>query len=436
MAGISAAQGIDPKPIPAGYHFPVPTPTINSWIATSNTTAIRTHGWDLWVGMATNSGEVFNGKPLPIWETWYGSEEVFSPQASDASGAVTLLKPDRVPSRAFIAPRQLNHMALKANPAAVAGSSAAQVVSFNKFDPAAAEFIVSSHAGPGGGSFNYNASSSLSALNAAWPAGTPANARTIAEFPVTGIELKPVMSLVLRTGLTPLPLWQGPAGSTNATNPTPETWKTCVLVDPSPKAKGGIRKATAEEIKAANPNAALACQTYLYGPLSLLYSFQMSAAEAAAFTKAQGSQAKAGDYAVLDAMHVNSKEIPFWTWQTFYWQPGADTPNGFPGSKKNMPASVKSPWNNYAMCTAYSQTTKPGGSTMQVCFNPYLETSPGIPAGITSNCMSCHGVALVPGANANYPPDYTKPIDFFNDPGYFTDTVTRTDFSWAVAGAP
>jgi hypothetical protein len=440
-AGIGAApvqaQSITPKPIPPGFHFPTPAPIITGWIAASNTKAIRQHGWDLWAGMSVDSKETFNGKSLPIWETWYGSEELFTPQASTAAGPAALLKANRMPGRAFIAPHQFKHMLLKLKgKGAIDGSPAAQVVSFNKFDPKAAEFIVSPHAGPGGAMFHYNSGTSLAALNSAWPATTPANLRTTAEFPAPAIELKPVMGLVSQTGLTPTPLWRGPDDSTNATNPTPNTWKTCVLIDPRPTAKGAIRPATAAEIKSANPATGLACKTYLYGPLSLLYSFQMSAAEAAAFTTAQGTPAVAGDYAVLDAMHVNSKEIPLWTWQTFYWQPGADTPKGFPGSKKNMPASLKAPWNNYAMCAAYSQTTTPTGTTMQVCFNPYLETSPNIPSGITSNCMSCHGVALVPGASANYPPSYPQPIPFFTDPTYYTTSVTRTDFSWAVASAP
>jgi hypothetical protein len=144
---------------------------------------------------------------------------------------------------------------------------------------------------------------------------------------------------------------------------------------------------------------------------------------------------QAGDYAVLVAMHVNTKEIPFWTWQTFWWQPGADTPNGFPGSKAGQPATLGAPWSNYAGCANYAQTTTPGGSVMQVCFNAYLETSPGIPAGLTSNCMSCHGTARIATSATPYPASYSAPISFFEDATYFNPTSTHTDFSWAIPGA-
>ena len=116
----------------------------------------------------------------------------------------------------------------------------------------------------------------------------------------------------------------------------------------------------------------------MYGPLSLLYHFRLTPQDARNFVGAA-----AGDYAVLVAMHVNTREIANWTWQTFWWQPGADTPNSFPGSKAGQPSGLPGPSNNYAMCTAYSQTMRPGNATMRVCFNPYIEIDDGIPAGTT-----------------------------------------------------
>jgi len=431
---------ITPKPIPPGYGFPTDEKVIDHWVATADQAKIREHAWQLWAGMAADSGESFQGAALPIWETWYGTEEIFPASGTGGvTAAASLLAPDRAPPRDFISPNQFHHLARLKGLADANGPSDIQVVSFNKFDPAAADFIVRPHAGPQDAVYFYNTQASLDALNAAWPAKATGQVRGIENFPKTAIETKPVMGLVSATGLTPQPLWQGLAGATNKVNPTSNTWTTCVLIDP--KGTGPVRAATAAEIAAANPSTGLACTTYLYGPLSLFYSFAMNAAEAAAFNKArQTMSAKAGDYAVLLAMHVNTKEIANWTWQTFYWQPGADTPDHFPGSKEGQPSDLKAPWNNYASCNAYSQLRRPSANSevvaMTVCFNPYLETSSGIPSGITSNCMSCHGVALVPSSDANYPPDYRRPIDFFHSPIYFTTSRTHTDFSWAVASAP
>jgi hypothetical protein len=430
LAACATAQAqsvVVPQPVPDGFGFPTDAATINGWVNNGNTASIRGHAWNLWAGITSAATQ--SGVNLPVWETWYGTNDVFPQnQGLLAASPQALLAPHPRALRSFVSPAQFRHIRTLA-----AVPTPSNIVSFNKFDPEAATFIVTPQPGPGSGTFNYNSGAGLASLNQAWPSGTSGQNRAINEFPVRGIETKPVFSLVKATGLTPQPLWQGPAGSTNAQNPTPNTWTTCVLIDPN--GSGPVRPATAAEIDIRVDVGPSACTTFLYGPLSLLYSFKMDAAEAAAFTQAQGIQARAGDYAVLVAMHVNTKEIPFWTWQTFYWQPGADTPNGFPGSKGDQSSNVAAPWNNYAMCANYNQTVKPGSSQMDVCFNPYLETSGGIPAGITSNCMSCHGTALV-GPNPTYPLAYTAPIDFFGDPNYFNTQSTHTDFSWAVADAP
>lgn len=429
---VSPPGGIVAKPIPPGYNFPTAKATIDGWIAAGNVGAIRGHAWDLWAGMTAASGQIYQGKNLPIWDTWFGSEELFpAPGALRATSFASLRTAARQPTHKFIQPHQFTHDKRLLTATAALGPADARVVSFNKFDPDAAAFIVTPHPGPGKKNYSYNTAAGLNALNNAWPTGTSGQDRGIVDFTDTSIETKPVMSLVKAAGLTPLPLWQGPAGATNATNPTPNTWKTCVLIDPK-GTTNGVTPATAAQISAANKTPGLACTTYLYGSLNLLYHFVLSAADAKAYNNAQGGHAAAGDFAVLSAMHVNTKEIKNWTWQTFYWQPGADTPNGFPGSKAGQPANVVSPWNNYAMCTAYDQVVKPGSSQMQVCFNPYLETSPSIPAGITSNCMSCHGVGVVNAAASPYPPAYKSPIDFFHDATYFNNKTTHTDFSWAV----
>jgi len=442
-AGIEAAQAqtIQPQNFPPSFTYPLPAATIDGWLAAHNQTAIRGRAWELWGAMATRSGYSLNGANLPIWETWWGAEELF-PANATCQPAVTAASAPRQPTRYFIDPNQFTHQANGARRRITQAAappnptpSDFQVVSFNKFNGAYGTFIMASQPGPGG-PYCYRSGKSLSALADAFAAaGAAGAAHKINDFPAPAIATKPVMGVVKASGYTVLPVWRGPDDSTNPTHPEPSTWQTCVVINPS-----------LTQIPAGSPDPSiipsaptLACARYSWATLSQLYNFPMNAAEAAAFNQAQPSGgAAAGDFAVLFAMHVTTKETPFWTWQTFYWQPNGDTPNGFPGSKANQPTSLPSPWNNYAMCAAYSQTTPPASSTMTVCFNPYLETSKGIDAGITSNCMSCHGVAQV-GPNSNYPASYSAPISFFTDPTHFTPSAANkfviTDFSWATAGA-
>ena len=425
------------KPIPSDYHFPTPATTIDEWIATNNTVAMRDHAWDIWSGMTLSSGEVFQGATLPIWETWYDSEDIFPtalPKNINALTAPAFLASHRTTLRTFIQPHQF--IRNKSGPTLfqLFGPTSTRLLSFNKFSPDAAAFILAPHTGPGDQTYHYNVAESLTNLNNAWPTNTSLQDRGISNFPITSLEVKPVFSLVAAEGLTPLPVWQGAVASTRPELPTFNTWTTCVLVDPLGKSDV-IRPATTQEIANANKVEKLSCKNYFYGSISMLYSFKLTATQADEFNKAHGnSSAKTNDFAVLVALHVNSHETPFWTWQTFYWQPpGFDSPNGFPGSKAGQPQSLKAPWTNYATCVNYSQTTTPDSRTMNICFNPYLEM--GFPSAMKSNCMSCHGVARVAKNpdEVSFPLEYKEPIHFFTDPLYFNSTITNTEFSWAIA---
>ena len=410
--------------------------------------------WDLWGGMTADTDQIWEGDRLPVWETWCGTDETFNKTCDS----------QQRPSRGFKQAAQLSHSV------PLGGEAALRLVTFNKFNPSMAGFLAEMHAGPGG-EYDYTLKDSLSSLNQAWPAGTPVANRKIQETPyvegvTAAIETKPVMFLVKQDQLTPVPLWQGPqdsvparqpsqgnncvdvtdGNSANAVNchPDPTTWLTCVLVDPNlPGAPADAIPvpATAQQIEGAVRNPELACESFLYIPISTIYHTRLDASEAAAFNRVQqeaGIQASAGDYSVLTAMHVNTKEIINWTWQTYWWQPGGDAPNDYPGNKGGMTDQVRNEWRNYAMCTAYNQTQGTTSSDIQICFNPFLETSSGIPDGLQSNCMSCHGTGTV-GTMADerlpllsYPSRYTTPIDFNNDPIFAP--YTRTDFSWAIPG--
>jgi hypothetical protein len=148
------------------------------------------------------------------------------------------------------------------------------------------------------------------------------------------------------------------------------------------------------------------------------------------------------------AMHVITKEMGDWTFQTFWWSP---TPDTAPHADFRPP-EVRGVWANYLMCTAYSMVTPrtPSGGP-HVCFNPYLETDlgptkpftvgglvyPADPmAGTRSNCMHCHARAGWPALVAGDPASanlgrianlgYIAP----NDPYYAK--IVKTDFLWSL----
>ncbi len=503
-APAQAQPPVSPHGFPPDFQFPLPQSTIERWIAEDNQVAIRQRAWALWQAMTSPSGVMyptFSGHiNLPIWETWWGANELFPTNLNPGCSSETLVEMaarPRTTLRAFIDPNQFSHgrrqrVGADATTATSTNRSASglRVFSFNKFNGDYATYVNTPVGGPTvpaklppfpSQTYCLRNANDLMALAYAFyavnialsespPNGITVNpeipagpqARNPRGFPAGAISTKPVMGVVKKEGFTVLPVWQGPANSTAFYAPIPNTWKTCVVI------QGNKR-----EVPAGVPNPGTfpkgtltyGCQTYSWGLLSELYSFQMTANEAKEFNSATnetgsnplGTTALPGDYAVLFGMHVTTKETPQWTWQTYYWQPG-ETPNRYPGSKADQPDSLPSPWNNYAMCTGFSETTPANSANRTICFNPYLETSSGIPAGLSSNCMSCHSVAQVQpgppqqnelpswlafttGPGAIYPPYYTSPIQRYTDPVYFPQFTSPatfapfllTDYAWAVA---
>ena len=99
-----------------------------------------------------------------------------------------------------------------------------------------------------------------------------------------------------------------------------------------------------------------------------------AAGEQERFITNAGQTPELGDYIVLLAMHMTTKEMDDWTFQSFWWMP---TPDAAPFGH-DRPAFVRAPFDNYQMCTAYS-TVSPKGhdGALTICFNPYLETDLG-----------------------------------------------------------
>jgi hypothetical protein len=167
-----------------------------------------------------------------------------------------------------------------------------------------------------------------------------------------------------------------------------------------------------------------------------------------------------GDFAVLVGMHVTSREITRWTWQTFWWQPDPDNPP-LPSSKAiadDRPDQLKGAPKHYAAALAYSmvlpeQPITGGRNTGESVYgyNPYLEAGfdptvlpasiPGksggnvVPnnVGVQTNCMSCH-------AMASYVQGGKTPLDgtlytgdrYVDLQGPLFRGHLKTDFLWSI----
>lgn len=436
---VYAASPLNPQPIQMPG-FPTPAATIESWINANQHAQMRAHAWALWAGITAITQQ---SQGWPVWETWYSDTEVSNgPPAPSANAKLRAVRGLGRATHPFIRLRQFRHSATHGRflPPLTASGRGEQVVGFNKFNTDYSQFVWNN---------NYQAPATLWKIQASWPSPTPVGNRVIQPFPAAAISLKPTFQVVRgpgnQGGITVLNYWlgdltTGPQNSTNPAMPTWDTWRQCVVVNTGPTA----------------PPPNLTCPNGGGKPAGVVkvnefYHFALTQDEASEICRnaigqpdIQNCPVKGGDYAILVAMHMTTKEDTNWTWQTFWWNYGQPFPYGPP------PTSVRAPFNHYAMCTAYSMTVDPVNSQTGknvLCYNPYLETGLTGVDGVHSNCMSCHGVAAygnnpnnggTPANAPNYPAKFNAPNAYISvsvaadDPVYYNCNTT-TDFSWFLA---
>jgi hypothetical protein len=430
------------KPVPMpdpgipGYKFPENQATLEKWTAANNQDSLLLHSWGLWTSLTMPSGEKYNGEELRVFETWNTPEDLIA--AMNSQGTGKLLKAAEVPRSPgkLRPPNQILHAIKKkrALAAEAADVDASDILGFVKYDPSAAAHIER---------FNLLNSDTLNAMLAKGDTAVPA-------FPVTSMSLKPVFQIIsknkLNNGLYKLKVWTGPPNPDTIAYPSIK-WPACVYVDPAGNGKGN--GSVDMGCKGATPQTTYNVSDFIH--------FKLDSAMAAQ----AGQGAAAGDYAILVAMHITSREVTRWVWQTMWWSPDADNPP-LPSSKANAaarPAQLKGAARHYAMAIAYTfinpdQPLRGGNNvgTSIYTYNPYLEAGFGNSTfdqvavvmtggkkvvnnvGVRTNCMSCHGQANWGGNN---PPATSlgyiaDTYISMSDPG-FKGTM-QIDFLWSIQG--
>jgi hypothetical protein len=445
-----------PDPQIPGYSFPEDEGTILGWVNGSpqQTAQIYLHGWGLWTSLTTPSGVSAFGLPnAPVYLTWITKAEllVFSQRGGARTSRTSTPR-----KMALGTPTQLRKfglgLAARSGPSAKAvgqGTITPDTLDLETvaYDPTAATAIL------GGGLFQL---STLAALNASHAAQIPV-------LPDTAVAIKPVYKAITPANLISgryyvMPAWPGTPPVTLAIqlNGYPETsWPGFIYVDTQ---NAGRSASTGIDANGAGP---LASPNAVYG-LGDFVSVPIRADNLDQFEVLTGDkQLQAGDFLILMAMHITTRETTEWTWQTFFWTPNPASPP-LPSSSDMAaarPSQLVGPPSHYAAAFAYQMVApnQPinGGQSVGspvVGFNPYLEAefprsiftltraitnSDGSSfigtTGVQSNCMTCHATASVvfPGAAPNAG-SYTTDFYISRDDPYFANTV-QTDFLWSIA---
>ena len=396
--------------IPPGYDFPANQQTLLNYRDRVDVEAIRKHAWMVWAGLTHQPSQ----DQAAAFETWYSMPRAYDPNSNSDSGKRGLREH-------FATPRQFSTHA--DDP----GESRLSQILFNR---ESYDYIRNN---------KMYLSKTVAGLNAKFNAQhTPPELRTVPAFPNAAVAVKTVWWPVRGEGISPVPVWDNdPANpiDSGAGNPKDkrgngaETWKRVVaVVTPGTEMPAGNRTTM-------NLNGKLRQDSHAV-PLSDFYHFKITPQILKAIDDAQiddFGDVQVGDYAVLVAMHVSTREIPDWVWSTFWWH---DRPDQGPYAQ-NRPREVQGVWQNYLMNTTLSMDTpREQDGSPKIVFNPYVEGK--FSNGVLSNCMTCHnrsinaplaenlcGALPITRGSTDLPP---------NDPR--RATRTKLEFLWSLLFRP
>jgi hypothetical protein len=316
--------------------------------------AMRAHAWQTWAAVAGDR---------PAWDAWTPSEQLFA-------GAPAGARPRLRTPRPFRAGKDLEAETLP--------------VMFDVlFDPHAAAHVRAHRLGE---------------------RDVLAHLPAVPAFPRDAITIKLVWFAVHATGLTPMPIWDGEPVLADADGNPDRSWRRWIAVDPA--------RASVPD----DETAPVAGRRAHVVPLAAFIHRALDTDDevASARTAARDPELVRGDFVALVAAHVSTKEIPDWTWETFWWH---DRP-GDGAFAAGRPDDVRAAAGHYLMDVTFGSDTP--------CMNPWLEAR--FPDGLGSNCASCHQRAVVRATD--YLP-VTHGRMRASDP-YFAGRP-QTDFVWSVA---
>lgn len=471
----------DPYPFPTGFDYQQSSETVEGWVERRDDVRAREHGWYLFAGV----NQQIDGKP--IWRTWCTSSQAFAPQGAGG----TVGKPAAGHAALSLKQRRLDRGLTTPASAATPGPNTDEPIQLPDAPlypvPQSvyrnSEYVANKCS---------NGTSGLVKKNGVWTVDGLANGPTLlneGNVTVVGViyndpayqwirgdklyqagildgllangykemPAMPSSSMVLKPMLWPVqqgdaytavPVWDDlPADADKGRYAGFEVkglWSRAVAVTARP---GRRDRANVSYLYGALDSNAkpLPQNTYADAPVvgvDQFYNYQpdlstMKPCDRALLDQtayfAFNREFRQGDYLVLVAMHVMTKEQPAWTFQSFWWH---DKPGYGPyaADRPRIPGAA-GPWNHYLMTSTYGIPERPGGDSWPIAYNPYIELAADHP--IRTNCMNCHQRAAWPNAKAQYEVAGVQPdaLRIFSGDNRIFDGLMRTDAMWTVPNA-
>lgn len=422
------------------FVFPESETRINQWVYGGDAGAMVRHSWGVWAGLTQPVG-LINGLPVRAFETWAVPSNIVARSAIGLQQVPSPSAPLGVPKRDLGIPRQFEHGHQAGKKAALLAAKAAAAPGV----PDTGIVVSVAYNPPGANHAIANRLFYESTLQQYMKNGYT----DMPNFPNNTVTVKPVFKIIpknLAGGIYTFPGWPGPGAAQPNAGYDESIWNNCVYIDiRTPVGKGG---------NSNDPGCKSRSGANTFYLNQFVHS-KITADDAVYLSNQLGHTVNAGDYIVLVAMHVTTRENKMWTWQTFWWSANADQP--FAPSSNAIAqarplASLDEATRHYAMAVAYNTVTPAqpitGGENVGepvFTYNPYLEagfdpSTFGISrpingklnanTGIQTNCMTCHNMAAYVPKGGNQMPYATDFYMSLTDP-VFSGSL-KSDFSWTI----
>lgn len=293
-------------------------------------------------------------------------------------------------------------------------------------------------------------------LNNFLPPSKTSPPKAIPDFPASSIALKPMFWPVQKGGFTALPVWDwdankpgSPADGQYAGYEMQKFWRHAVAITdlvnpktpPTVKYLYGVYDPTGKKLIGPvtyNNTSQISPPAFRVVSVNDFYHRQMSQADlnklslcdralldASAYW-AYNRAFQPGDYLVLIAMHIMTKEQPDWTFQSLWYSPDADKPDKCRYCSSRPTNLSDKTFQHYLLTTTYGTTqgkghqnyyappnTQPNADIWPVAYNPYIELAASHP--ITTNCMNCHHRAAWPPFTSQTKPDEGRASSYLQE---------------------
>lgn len=450
------AEGARPpyQPISPEYGYRPNNEALQKAVAAQDRAAVREHGWRLWAGIMQ---PLESAPTWPLWLSWRTTFDAFEarnpppvtphrglPPAHATAGATPLpVSTGNVPNVNTPSPKYpVPTYVIDTFPDAVTKGDDGYSINDGLFFQSNGDIMIATESLSQGGYDAIRANElylkdKLAALQAAGEN---------VDLPLSYVSTKHMYWPVRSEGLTPLPVWQNNLPDWFSGYAGYEVWNTLVAIDPSgSQGKSdvlvdylyGLQTPEGANIPPQKRHARVVdLQDFYHHKVTQDDWDMFTEADKAIITAASlwlyDEPFKVGDYLATVAMHVVTKEIPSWSFQSVWWSP---TPNhGQYATDRPEDLKAEGPWDQYLLTDSYDFPVDSEGN-LDIAVNPYIE---GVIHPIATNCRNCH-------VRAGYPssPSATPHTSYQNAacPGLLTlltpdnacfEGIALSDFAWII----